>query len=163
MKLSTPTLLLDLFAAHHRSGQLVDLAVRDKGITPDEYALLSFLRRNGPTTPTEVARALGLYLTTALFRLGKLEERKLVTRTPNPDDGRSFLVSLTRRGDEKLDEAGKAFRALLGKLERRLGNPEDVQETILRLAGAIDAELADAAAPPPKKRRPRARAASPQQ
>ena len=60
MKLATPTLLLDLFATHHRSGQLVDLAVRDTGMTPDEYALLSFLRRGGPTTPTEMSRALDL-------------------------------------------------------------------------------------------------------
>ena len=149
MKLATPTLLLDLFVAHHRSGQLVYLAVRDTGLTPDEYALLSFLRRSGPTTPTELARGLGLYLTTTLFRVGKLEERKLVTRAPNPNDGRSFIVSLTPRGNEKLDEAAAEFKVLLAGLERRLGDPSDVQETIVRLAEAIDAELAEAAAPPP--------------
>jgi DNA-binding MarR family transcriptional regulator len=161
---AAPTLLLDLFAAHHRSGQLVELAVRDVGVTADEFALLSFLGRSGPATPTAIARALGLYVTTALFRLGKLEEQGLVRRSPNPEDGRSFIVSLTPRGESKWNDGGARLRALLVKIERRLGDPEAVQATVRRLSLAIDAEVAEttAAAPdgcPPRRagrtRRPR--------
>jgi DNA-binding MarR family transcriptional regulator len=144
VKLSAPTLLLDLFATHHRSGQLVELAVRDSGVNADEFALLSFLGRSGPATPTVVARELGLYLTTALFRLAKLEEQGLVERAPNPDDGRSFIVALTRRGESRWNEGGVRLRAMLARIERRLGDAAAVQTSIQRLSEAIEAELAAA-------------------
>ena len=142
MKLSAPTLLLDLFATHHRSGQLVELAVHNTGVSADEFALLSFLGRSGPATPTVVARELGLYLTTALFRLAKLEEKGLVKRSANPDDRRSFIVALTPRGESRWNEGGVRLRAMLARIERRLGDAAAVQGSIRRLSEAIEAEVA---------------------
>jgi DNA-binding MarR family transcriptional regulator len=38
-------------------------------------------------------------------RLDRLEELKLITRQPDPSDGRGSLVSLTALGMKKVDEA----------------------------------------------------------
>jgi DNA-binding MarR family transcriptional regulator len=137
------TLLLDLFATHHQSGQLVELGVADSGISADDFALLSFLGRFGPSTPTDVARELGLYLTTTLFRVGKLEERRYVVREPNPQDGRSFVLSLTARGEAKWREARVDVLRLLRRVEKRLGDPESVRATLNELRAALDAAVAE--------------------
>jgi DNA-binding MarR family transcriptional regulator len=61
-----------------------------------------------------------------LFRIGRLERRGHVDRIPNPDDGRSYLVSLSEEGQRLLGTARPAFRDYAEAVEARLG-PERVE------------------------------------
>jgi len=70
---------MDLFAAHHKSGQLVERACAGTGITPEDFAFVSIVGRHGLLTPTEISRDYGLSLSTVLFRANRTVE---VVRTP---------------------------------------------------------------------------------
>jgi DNA-binding MarR family transcriptional regulator len=116
-----------------------------------DYGVLAMLRRAGP--PYELSPS---QLTSELDRssggmtkiLKRLEEAGLVTRLPDPDDGRGSRVSLTKAGLElqdrvfhaflaasqavlaplsaaKLREADRALRALLGAFEDHLAGGGD--------------------------------------
>src|SRR5438045_6356865 len=93
------SLLLLLVAANQRMGQLVDLELAADGVESNGYALLSLIGVRGPVRLTEVAAELGMPLTTASDVMRRLEARRHVRRTPNPEDGRSFLFELSANGD----------------------------------------------------------------
>ena len=67
------SLLLDVYATYHKSGQLVDLACEGTGITPEDFAFVSIVGGREPVTPTEVAREFGLSLSTVLFRVSRTD------------------------------------------------------------------------------------------
>jgi DNA-binding MarR family transcriptional regulator len=82
-------------------------------------------------------------LSTVLFRLGRLERRGHAERVPNPDDGRSYLIRLTKTGEELLAKARPAFRDYAEGVEGRLG-PERVdalRAALDELRQAVVAEL----------------------
>src|SRR6185503_11455770 len=88
------SLLLDVYATFHKSGQLVDRACEGTGITPEDFAFVSIIGGREPVTPTEIAREFGLSLSTVLFRATSNVELGFVERVDNPHDGRSFLLRL---------------------------------------------------------------------
>ena len=51
-------------------------------------------------------------LSTVLFRLGRLERRGHAERVPNPDDGRSYLIRLTKKGEQLLGEGAPGLPRL---------------------------------------------------
>ncbi|HEV8098458.1 MAG TPA: hypothetical protein VGP56_04885, partial [Gaiellaceae bacterium] len=77
-------------------------------------------------------------LSTVLFRVGRLEKRGHVERGPNPDDRRSYLVSLNAKGEQLLKQARPRFRAFAEAVEERLG-----RERVANLRGHLD-ELREA-------------------
>ena len=90
------SLLLDLYAAFHKSGQIVDRAVAGTGIAPEDFAFVSIVGGRQPVTPTAISKEFGLSLSTVLFRATRNVELGFVERVDNPDDGRSFLLRLKR-------------------------------------------------------------------
>jgi DNA-binding MarR family transcriptional regulator len=82
-----------------------------------EYDVLSVLRRQGEPfelPSTELARASLLTSGAMTTRIDQLENRKLVSRTPDPDDRRGVRVRLTRRG---LSLINRAIQARLSAAE----------------------------------------------
>jgi MarR family transcriptional regulator, multiple antibiotic resistance protein MarR len=77
-------------------------------------------------------------LSTVLFRVGRLDQRGHIERIPNPDDRRSYLVSLSPAGQKLLKQARPRFRAFAESVEERLG-----QERVDTLRGHLG-ELRDA-------------------
>lgn len=137
------SLLLDLFATHHKSGQLVDRAVAGTGITAEDFAFVSIVGVREPVTPTEIARDFGLSLSTVLFRGNRNVELGLVERVPNPEDGRSFMFRLTPKGRRKWIRAGDNLHRIVASVEARLARPStEVQQVLFELQAAFDAELA---------------------
>ena len=130
------------------------------GVSADDYAVLSALGRYGDMSPTQLSGRLGLYLTTTLFRVGRLEQRMLVRRYPNPNDRRSFLLTLTDEGRDRWDAGGAKLRESLLSLEGQLPTPAaEVRRAILQLTDALERVLEslvkeeDAGAPAPQARR----------
>lgn len=99
-----------------RVGVLIDAfqqqVVAPFDLTPSDYAVLAALRRSG--TPYELSPS---RLTLRLQRssggmtkmLKRLQERGLIRRAADPDDGRSSRVRLTRKGIALQDEVFRAF------------------------------------------------------
>jgi DNA-binding MarR family transcriptional regulator len=77
------------------------------GVNGGEFDVLAALRRAGRPhrlSPTELSRALIVTSGGMTKRLNALERRGLIRRQPDPNDGRSTAVSLTREG-KRLVEA----------------------------------------------------------
>lgn len=76
----------------------VDRVVGVDGMTRTQLTVLSTVARQGPLTATELARQEALNPTMLSRILGKLADRGLVTRSPDPDDGRVVRVAATAEG-----------------------------------------------------------------
>jgi DNA-binding MarR family transcriptional regulator len=108
------------------------------GLTSQRYDLLLLLKaaggRNANVRLSELAELLQLQQTGVTELVKRAEEARLVVRRPSPDDGRSWLLSLTAAGERKLMRAFTALRgdrealaASLRELDRRL-RTEDTAE-----------------------------------
>jgi DNA-binding MarR family transcriptional regulator len=72
------------------------------------FDMLATLRRSGePYTlsPGDLMDTMMVSSGTMTNRIDQLEKAGLVARTQNPDDGRSFLISLTPKGFDLIDAA----------------------------------------------------------
>jgi len=138
------TVLLQLYVAYQLAGGLIEHELAELGIA-DEYPLYTALKHHARMTPTQLAQHLGLPLSTALFRIGKLVERGHAERVPNPRDRRSTLVALTAEGDRLVEAAHPRFGAVLERLEAHLERPlDEVHASVEALRSALDAALAEA-------------------
>ena len=144
--MSERTILLDVFAANQKRERLIAEALAETDLPPEDYPLYVFIGTAGPLTPTELARELGMPLSTLLFRIRRLERRRHVDRVANPDDGRSYLVRLTPSGGRLLAFARPLFRARALAVEARLGDDrvDALREALTEFGDAIERELGEA-------------------
>jgi DNA-binding MarR family transcriptional regulator len=68
------------------------------GVTLPETSALARLEHAGPTSATELAKLEQISPQSLGATLAALEERGLVERRPDPDDGRRAVVSVTAAG-----------------------------------------------------------------
>ncbi|ALE06591.1 MarR family transcriptional regulator [Arthrobacter sp. ERGS1:01] len=108
------------------------------------FDVLATLRRSGSPfslTPAALARDAMISTSAVAQRLNKLEARKLVQRTANPDDGRGTLVTLTPRGlaviDAALPDHLAAEHAITGALT--VAEQQQLAALLQRLTDSADA------------------------
>jgi DNA-binding MarR family transcriptional regulator len=85
--------------------------VRDEwisGVSPTETSVLSRLDRSGPETIADLARRTGVTPQAMGATVAALESRGLLTRAPDPTDGRRALLSPTPAGRELIHDARDA-------------------------------------------------------
>ena len=88
------------------SGDAVEREYAAFGLGRSEFDVLATLRRSGrPLSPGRLAAAMMLSSGGTTARLDRLERAGLVQRSPDPDDRRGVLVSLTDRGAALVDGA----------------------------------------------------------
>jgi DNA-binding MarR family transcriptional regulator len=92
------------------------------GLTTPEASALARLDRCGPTSASDLARAEQISPQSMSATLATLETKGCIARTPDPDDGRRALVTMTARGRTALrhrrDERTTALaRALADELD----------------------------------------------
>jgi DNA-binding MarR family transcriptional regulator len=113
--------------------QRLEPVYREQGLEPGWHDVLATLRRSGAPyqlRPTEFTNALMLTSSGTTKRLDRLEQAGLITRSPDPQDRRAILITLTDAGRELIDAATEAHlaneRRLLGALteaeQRRLAD-----------------------------------------
>jgi DNA-binding MarR family transcriptional regulator len=87
-------------------------------LSPSLVSALLAVRRHGPLTPSELADHERVKRPTATRFVACLEHGGLVSRTADPEDGRSYRVAVTAPGVELLISARREQDAYLaGRLE----------------------------------------------
>lgn len=90
-----------------------DDAARSAGLTPAQHQLLLSVRGyrgSGAPSASDVAEAMQLRLHSAVELIGRAESAGLVTRHPDPTDGRRQLVELTDAGRARLAHLSRQHR-----------------------------------------------------
>jgi DNA-binding MarR family transcriptional regulator len=116
-------------------------------LTPTSAAALATVERHGPLTPSELAEIERVKRPTATRTLRVLGEAGLVERAPDPEDGRSALVSITAAGRERLRRLRGRKNAYLARRMREL--PQEDVEALGRAAEILEAILEE---PQPARR-----------
>lgn len=112
------------------------------GLGPSLGAALATVERWGPLSPSELADREGIRRPSATRIVARLEEEGLVGREPDPDDGRSFRVSLTAQGVEHIRDVRSRKDAFLARRLERL-SAED-RATLDRASDLLERLLEDA-------------------
>ena len=105
-------------------------------LSPTAAAALATVERHGPLTPSELAEIERVKRPTATRTLRLLTEAGLVDRAPDPDDGRSALVSVSVAGRERLRRLRGRKNAYLARRMRKLSAAE--VETLERAAEILE-------------------------
>ena len=101
------------------------------------FTLLSIDPQKG-TPSTALGPKMGMEATSLSRILKTLEERDLIVRSPNPEDGRSVLINLTQKGLEKREDSRQRVFTFNDKVKNEIGTEKlnqfyDVSEKILEL------------------------------
>lgn len=112
--------------------------------------LLVELGRSGPVPLTELGQRLSLEKSWVSRAVDGLAQRGWVTKEPNPRDARSWLVTLTAEGEDRvrelnatLDNHAARLLATLGERERAI-----VEQSLLLLLKALREDIDIAACCP---------------
>lgn len=126
-----------------RLSRLARTANRGHGITSSQYSLMALLSAEPNTSVAELARREVVAHPTMSRLITTLEKANLVRRSPDPKDGRSSLVSLTKEGDQLYEEVAtrreRLFELLLAQLSPT--TIQDVLDLVDRSATSIEASL----------------------
>ena len=111
----------------HRATRQIGLWFEERmpaGVAAGEGHLLTYLVPYGPCPVSELVRVFGMKHSTMTSVLDRLEERGLVERKANPEDKRSFLIGLTRKGQS----TAARVNVLVEEIEREIGKRLTKQE-----------------------------------
>lgn len=112
-------------------------AARPEGLTLMQWRTLGFLSRNGPQKQVALVEALEASPMTVSDLAERMETAGLVTRLPDPSDGRAKVLALTGAGEAKVaamkaiadevfaDALGGVSDETLAALTRGLGRIKD--------------------------------------
>lgn len=122
-------------------GQLIRRLRSEQNLFPlNQASVLGRLDREGPCSVSDLAMAERVRPQSMAQTVGDLEADVLVTRSPDPDDRRRALVSLTAAGRARIEADRRAREGWLVKALEQL--PEADRDTIER-AIEILGRLAD--------------------
>ena len=110
-------------------------------LSPSMTAALATIERHGPMTPSELAARERIQRPTATRVLARLEEMRLIARTPDPQDRRSSLVAVTPAATAMLAEQRTRKTAFLAERLDRL-EPED-RAALERAADILEKVLSE--------------------
>jgi DNA-binding MarR family transcriptional regulator len=105
---------------------------------------LSVLARRQPLRMSDLAEALGMTAASASALIDRMVQRGFVTRCSDPNDRRTVLVELSRRGQRILDvmERGSTDH-FTRMIEKMTANERDALATTLRAFVRVSAHSAD--------------------
>ncbi|MFI7005132.1 MarR family winged helix-turn-helix transcriptional regulator [Streptomyces sp. NPDC050145] len=106
----TERIAADLATAVGRLARRLRTASPDSLLTPTQRTVLARLAMEGPATTAALARAEYVRPQSMRLTVGALEDRGLVSRAPDPEDGRQSVVSVTEEGRAVLDAVRAAKR-----------------------------------------------------
>lgn len=114
----------------------------DIGITGPQRLAIRVLGRLPGATPSDLAELLSLHRSTVTGIVQRLEERGLVRKVKNEEDGRRYHLHLTAAG-QRVDAPRKGtVEHTVQRVLARHGekNVAKIREVLLEIAGELDAE-----------------------
>ncbi|MFD6425505.1 MarR family winged helix-turn-helix transcriptional regulator [Streptomyces sp. NPDC060198] len=87
----------------------------DGGLAMPERTALALLDRSGPTTSSALAREAQITAQAMGATLGALRARGLVARSPDPEDGRRAVLTMTAAGRKALKDKRSARTDLIAR------------------------------------------------
>jgi DNA-binding MarR family transcriptional regulator len=137
-------LLQELYSTGLLVGLLVDAELARIGVPDRLFSFIGWLTRLQPVTPSALAAETGLPPTTIRDYVRRLVASGDVRKIPNAEDGRSYHLVLTAKGqriaDHGLTAVVSAFEAIDRHLERPAG---DHLDTMRELRDAVRLALAE--------------------
>lgn len=109
--------LVELFRRLRRRMRQVSSA----GLTPSQASVLLRLCKDGASTTTVLATAEGVRSQSMTATLGALEQQGLIERSPDPEDGRRYIITPSEAGRRLAEEDRDSRHAwLIRSLDERL-------------------------------------------
>ena len=133
---------LKLIGHVHRAFQRVaDQLLRDQGFALGQLPVLMALKDGRPRSQAELARLANVEQPSMAQLLNRMERDGLVERLPDPEDGRSRLISLTAACRERLPKAKGVMQLLGGEALEGFSAEEEqgLAGLLARLADNVDA------------------------
>ena len=96
-------------------------------LTGPQLTILTWLKKNGSSRISEIARNEGIQMPTASNAIHHLADRELVERTRDPQDHRGVQVKLTEKGDALLTRVGRERSMALAEMLSVL-EPEELAQ-----------------------------------
>ena len=93
-----------LGVTHHRE-------LKKRKVRESEWRVLAMLSGTEPKSVNQLAKDTLIPQSTLSRRLVRMEERDWLTRSDAPNDGRSYLFSLTEKGADLADELNTVARS----------------------------------------------------
>jgi DNA-binding MarR family transcriptional regulator len=127
-----------LAARDHGIGTILfrNALARRLGLNLTESLCLTILGIKSASTPTELARYIGLTTGSTTALLDRLEKRNFIQRKPNPEDRRGVIIeideSYARTAQELVAGIQKAHRELIARYKG--GELEIIRDFLHRLA-----------------------------
>ena len=94
----------------------------EASVTEQQWRVLRVLNDRGPVDLKTLAESALLFGPSVTRILKDLVQRGLVTRQPNPEDGRGAIVSLSASGRALIEETGSHTIQQLNRYSKRFGD-----------------------------------------
>lgn len=131
---AVPTWLLSRSSA--RAHRLLSDAFAAAGTRGYNYRLLAALEDLGPSSQAALGRSAEIDRSDVVATLDELESEGLLKRSPDPDDGRRKIVTMTAAGKRRLLELDDVVAGVQEKLLARL-SPEERAELVRLLTAVV--------------------------
>ncbi|MDG4824314.1 MarR family transcriptional regulator [Asanoa sp. WMMD1127] len=113
------------------SDRLVNEALAGADARKWHYAVLATLAELGPASQAQLSERTGIYRSDVVAVVNELAARDQVDRSPNPDDRRQNVITLTAKGRRQLTRLDKVLAAVEEELLAPLNARERDQLTRL--------------------------------
>ena len=120
-----PTWLISRAYAH--SHRLLAEGFGAAGFRGYHYRLLAALEEFGPASQAALGRRTGIDRSDVVAALNELAERGLIKRSPDPDDGRRNVITITPAGTKQLRTLDQVLAGIQAKLLAPLSAAERTQ------------------------------------
>ncbi len=122
------TLSYNLLVTGRDTQRILDMIIgpicRQHGLTQHQVLVMASLSNEPQQRPSRLSDRLGILRTNFTALCHRLEELKLVKRTPSPNDRRAYLLRLTAKGEALLESIDREIetrhRELLESLDGAL-------------------------------------------
>src|ERR1700692_304880 len=104
-------------------------------LTPTQWAALAKLAETGPCSQNLLGRLTAMDVATIKGVIERLTARELTETSPDPEDGRRLLVSLTRAGQQLVEKAAPNAPAITRETLAALDAKE--REALVALLGKL--------------------------
>jgi DNA-binding MarR family transcriptional regulator len=139
---SDDRLFLEVPVASRYVVRILEHRLASNGIPPYQLGLVTHIRHAQPVTPTAIAAASGVPLTTLRDNIQRLVDGGLAQRIAHRTDGRSYELELTARGEAMARAADPVLAEAYAALERLLPKPLDhYQAAVEELNAALERVL----------------------